>query len=379
MKTTQSHEKPHILFLFSDTGGGHRSASNAIIEALDLEFPDQISADMIDFFREYAPPPLDRAPEIYPPLTKIPDIWEFGFKISDGPKRAHFINTMVSPYVRRYVKKLVKEKPADLYVSVHPLTNTHILQALEEAPIKFSTVVTDLVSAHAFWYDNRADLIIVGTEKARQRGLNLGIDAEKIKVIGLPVSEQFRITSKDKSILREKLGWPSDKPIVLIVGGGDGMGPLKETAFAIDNNNVPCHLVIITGRNQQLKKQLENHSWQISTQIYGFVTDMPDFMGASNILVTKAGPGTISEAFTAGLPIILYSRLPGQEEGNVDYVVEENAGIWAPNPNQVAETIKNWVSNNNLLEEMTSRSKLLARPDAARDIAKSLAKLVGIH
>jgi len=109
------------------------------------------------------------------------------------------------------------------------------------------------------------------------------------------------------------------------------MGPLERNAEAIAESGLPAALVVVAGRNLKLKQRLEARSWPIPTFIYGFVRNMPDLMSAADILVTKAGPGTITEALNAGLPIILYSRLPGQEEGNVTYVTAEGAGIWAPN------------------------------------------------
>jgi len=78
---------PHVLFLFSDTGGGHRSAAEAIIEAINLDFRNRISTEMVDFFKAYAPPPFDLASDLYPPMARVPDVWKFGYKLSDDPQR----------------------------------------------------------------------------------------------------------------------------------------------------------------------------------------------------------------------------------------------------------------------------------------------------
>jgi 1,2-diacylglycerol 3-beta-galactosyltransferase len=116
---------------------------------------------------------------------------------------------------------------------------------------------------------------------------------------------------------------------MLLRGGGEGMGLLERIARLL-GIAIPAGLAVITGRNQKLKERLEAATWPDHTFIYGFVRNMPDMMEAADILLTKAGPGTISEALNAGLPMILYSRLPGQEDGNIHYVVDEGAGIWAP-------------------------------------------------
>jgi 1,2-diacylglycerol 3-beta-galactosyltransferase len=166
--------------------------------------------------------------------------------------------------------------------------------------------------------------------------------------------------------------------VVLLVGGGEGMGPLKETAQAIAQSNLKVALVVIAGRNQHLKKSLETLEWPLPTYIYGFVREMPDFMRAADVLVTKAGPGTISEAFNAALPVILYSSLPGQEDGNVGYAVSEGAGVWAPTPEEIVSALQIWITQPEERLKAQEACRRLARPRAAHDIAAILANRLGI-
>lgn len=378
--THQTTEQPHIIFLFSDTGGGHRSAAQAIIEALELEYPGQTTHQMIDVFREYAPPPLHKAPEIYPPLSRMPSVWGMGYHLSDGPRRTRFFYQAIWPYIRWGLQRLIREHPADLIVSVHQLVNAPMTRALSNSKrnIPFTTVVTDLVSTHAAWYSKQADRIVVPTNAAYRRALNMGIRPEQMQVIGLPVADRFCQPVGDRSEIRARLGWPQHLPIVLLVGGGEGMGPLEATAHAIDEAGLPVTLVIVAGRNKKLKERLDRYDWQIPTLVYGFVQEMPDFMRAADILATKAGPGTICEAFIAGLPLILYSRLPGQEDGNVNYVVDNGAGVWAPRPEMVVNTLWNWTYDPESRNQAARASQRLARPRAAREIAWCLAEQLGI-
>jgi 1,2-diacylglycerol 3-beta-galactosyltransferase len=372
-------ELPHIVFLFSDTGGGHRSASEAIIEAINRRFPNQITTEMVDLFRQYAPPPLDRAPEIYPSLSRMPDLWRLGYQAVDSQRRMRMVSNIVWPYIRRSIHRLIEDHPCDLIVSVHPLMNTPILRMLGKRQMPFVTVVTDMVSTHSFWYDARADMVIVPTDKARGRAIENEVPAEKIRVVGLPVSEKFCTPQGDSHEIRRLMGWPDDLPVVLLVGGGEGMGPLEKTAHAIEEARLPVRLVIVAGRNRNLRNRLENHPWRIPVLIYGFIREMPRFMRAADILITKAGPGTISEAFIARLPIILYSKMPGQEDGNVDYVVEEGAGKWAPDPAGVVEGVRDWLQHPQKRSAAVEACNRLARPDAAQIIATLLAEKIGIR
>jgi 1,2-diacylglycerol 3-beta-galactosyltransferase len=371
--------KPHIVFYFSDTGGGHRSAAEAIIEAVNLEYKDQVTVEMVDFFKDYAPPPFNRLGDMYPYMVKAPKLWGASFHATDGRTQARMITSTLWPLARQAARALVRGHPADLIVTVHPFSNSFALRALGNNRPPFITVVTDMVTTHALWYDRRADLILVPTETARQRAITYNMPKEKIRVAGLPVADKYCKPKGRKSTLRKKLGWPVDKPVVLMVGGGDGMGPLGKTAHEIDASGLDVGLVIVCGRNQRLKASLEAEKWENPTLIYGFTRDMPDFMRAADYIVTKAGPGTIAEALNAELPIILYSKLPGQEDGNVTFVVEEGAGVWAPTPQEVVRTLTRWISRPEERKKIIENCRKAGRPEAARVIAHAIGEMLGLE
>jgi 1,2-diacylglycerol 3-beta-galactosyltransferase len=279
--------------------------------------------------------------------------------------------------VRSSIRSLIAQHPSDLIVSLHPLANAPMLRALGKKRPPFVTVVTDMVTTHASWYHRWTDLCLVPTPEARERALRFGLRPEQVQVVGLPVAQRFCQPPGDRQALRAELGWPKDLPAVILVGGGEGMGPVEKNARAIAAARIPLALVIICGRNQALKARLEALEWPMPTFIYGFVNAMPEFMRAADILVTKAGPGTISEAFNAGLPMILYSRLPGQEDGNVTYVVTEGAGLWAPRIEQVVGALRTWVDHPVLRSQAAEACRRLAHPQAAHQIARILAQSLG--
>lgn len=376
---TAVRDQAHILFLFSDTGGGHRSAAEAIIEALHHEFGERITTEMVDIFREAAPRPLNHMPDWYPKMVLVPQAWGAGFHLSNGRGRYHIISAGAFPYVYKSIQRTLARHTCDLFVSVHPLANLPFLWTMGKNRPPFVTVVTDLVSAHTSWFNRGVDLCIVPTEIARQHALRNGLPPEKVRVIGLPVAQGFCQPQGDKKQAREKLGLPSETRLILLIGGGEGMGPIEEIARAIDAAELWAGLVIITGRNQTLKQRLELNPWKRPTFVLGFVRNMPDYMLAADILVSKAGPGTITEALNIGLPIILYSRLPGQESGNVEYVVGEGAGVWAPTPERILTALKRWLEHPELLGEATRHARRLARPQAARQIAHTLATILKIN
>jgi 1,2-diacylglycerol 3-beta-galactosyltransferase len=375
----QPTRRPHILFLFSDTGGGHRSSTEAIIEALKLEFDDRFTTQMVDIFRDATPRPFSYAPRMYPYMARIPVVLALGYRITNGNRRSKLIVEGAYPYVRSKLRKVAKRYPADMIVSLHPLATDPFLHALGKSRPPFITVVTDLVTGHATWFHPGVDLCLVPTEAAYQRALQAGLIPKQVKIVGLPVAERFCQPVGDKGPLRLKLGWPQDGLIVLLVGGAEGMGPLEKIAVAIADANLPITLVIVAGRNTELKGRLEARQWPMKTLVYGFVHEMPDFMRAANILVTKAGPSTITEALNAGLPLILYSRLPGQEDGNVDYVLSEGVGVWAPKTSYTVSALRAWITHPKQLEMAAEACCQAARPEAAREIARLLADQLGVR
>jgi 1,2-diacylglycerol 3-beta-galactosyltransferase len=373
------NKKPHILFLFSDTGGGHRSATEAIIEALRLEYADTFSVEMVDIFKDYAPRPLNRLPDWYPHMVKAPQLWGASFYATNGRPQARAITATMWPVAARTARQIIRNHPSDVVVTVHPLATSFILKALgKQKRPPFITVVTDMVTTHALWFDNRSDLIFVPTESAREKAIQYGMEDDKIMVVGQPVARKYCVPAGRKDALREKLGWPQDRIIVLAVGGGEGMGPLAKTARAIAEAGLDIALVVVAGRNERLKSSLEKHHWPVPTFIYGFTREMPDFMRAADVLVTKAGPGTIAEAFNAHLPIILYARLPGQEDGNVTYVRESGAGVWASTPKRVVATLRKWVERPEARAKVVEACRRAARPDASAVIAHQIGERLGL-
>jgi 1,2-diacylglycerol 3-beta-galactosyltransferase len=370
--------KPHITFLFSDTGGGHRAASEAIIEAIHCEFGEAVVTQMVDFLKEYAPTPFNHLPEVYPEMVRLPELWGAMFDISDGRPQARIVTSTFWPIARRAARRLVRDHHSEMLVSVHPIANSFVLKALGKQHLPFVTVVTDLVTTHAIWFDKRADLILVPTEMARQNAIQYHMSPDKVRVVGQPVSQRCSAPVGDKALLRQHMGWPKARKVVLVVGGGEGMGPLAETARAIDASGLDVCQVIVAGRNNKLEAELKEQTWENPTFIYGFSRDMPDFMRAADVIVTKAGPGTIAEALNAELPIILYAKLPGQEDGNVDFVVSEGVGVWAPEPLAVVRALTRWVCRPYERQKVVKNCRRAARPQAAREIALILGKQVGL-
>jgi 1,2-diacylglycerol 3-beta-galactosyltransferase len=375
-----------VLFLFSDTGGGHRAAAEAIRDALLIRHPDEVSAEIVDVFRAYSPFPLKYMPEFYPWLVnRSKSSWAMGYHLTNSRESVQLLSLGIYNSIEKGLKRMLEEHPADAIVCVHSVLNSPTMRALRQLEQRppYITVVTDLVSTHHFWYDPHVDRCLVPTQQAYERGLRSGLKPEQMRVTGLPVHPHFAERLKAKAAARAELGWNPDLPTIVLVGGGEGMGPLYKTARALNDERLNCQLVIIAGRNQPLKEKLESSEWHQPTHIYPFVSNMPVIMAGADILVTKAGPATICEACIAGLPVILYDAIPGQETGNIDFVVRSNAGIFAPTARAVTEAVAGWLAEGAQgLQRRSENARSLGRPNAVWEIADEVwqyAQMPPIH
>lgn len=367
----------------SDTGGGHRSAAQAIVAALAREFPNHYTTTLVDVFKRAAIFPLNYAPETYLPFTTYFEwLWGLGFRISSH----RLVMRIVTPYLHlslaRGLRAILREQKPDLIVSTHPIFVQVGRRARCDigARAPFITVVTDLFDAHGFWFDPQVDLCIVPTEGARAVARHFGMPDQKLRVVGLPIGLEFLNATKSPRDYRTALGLMPDGTTVLLVGGGEGMGKLYEIARALDAARLPIQLVIIAGRNQRLREKLRAATWQMPVHVQGFVTNMSDWMRASDLIITKAGPSTIMEALACGLPILLSGFLPGQERGNARFVETSGVGVLCQDPQAIARTVGEWLSpGNDTLARFAARARQLAQPRAAIEVAKILDQILVSH
>ena len=370
--------KKRILFLFSDTGGGHRSAFQAIQDAMQMRYGESVEFDAVDVIREFKWP-LNKQPELYPRVVNTSKfLWALMYHSFDGKRRARWARHLIYRNNRRRLRRLVAEHPADAVVCTHSIIANPAFRAFLTLPERppFLTVVTDLVTTPSFWYDPRVDHCFVPTETAYRRGLRLGMAPSQMQITGLPVNPHFIESMTSKAEARQEFGFDPQLPAVLLVSGGEGMGKFHRTVRALDAQPLGAQLLVICGRNDDLRAKLESRQWNNAHRLFGFVSnhhEMPRLMAASDIIVTKAGPSTISEAAIAGLPMIISDRIPGQETGNVRLVTENGAGVYLPKPENVAERIIEWLREGpETLQERSANARRIARPEAVWEIADAV-------
>lgn len=364
-----------VTLLYGNAGGGHRSAAEAIAQGMRIVYGDDVEPSLVDGLRR-APQLVKNLVETYPQMVNQARLlYSLGYHAINDRRVLTALRQALEPVTELSVENMLLRNPADVYVSCHPLFNTAVPKAIRaiESKAKFIHVVTDLVSGHVMHYDSSADHIIVPTEEARRDAIANMVPIEKVSVCGQPVWPDFRQRMGQRDKVRAEMGL-DERPVVLLMGGGDGMGRIEAVARELMHSDLPIQLVVVCGRNEHLKDNIEFLNSRIPARILGFVTNVPELMGAADILATKAGPSTICEGFIAGLPVILFDAVPGQEEGNVDYVVSSGAGAWCPNPTQVKKQVQHWLQHPADFRITKLLSSTLARPDSAVEIAKVIGR-----
>jgi 1,2-diacylglycerol 3-beta-galactosyltransferase len=378
-----------ILIFMSDTGGGHRASAQALQAAFTERYGATFQVDMIDLWMKHAPWPLNELPKSYRFLANdAPWLWELIYRVGETTDAARPIFNAAIYYARRAVSRVVWYYDPDLIISVHPLLTEVPLRILRRSrrQIPFVTVVTDLGSIHPLWFCPAATLCFVPNEEAASMGRAQGMRPEQLRVYGLPIRPVFATEPRPREVLRQELHMHPDLPAALLVGGGEGIGPVVEIAHAVaerlaedgrHQGRPVGQLVVICGRNQKMQSELLAERWPIPTVINGFVNNMSDWMAASDCIITKAGPGTIAESLVRGLPIILFGFIRGQEEGNVPYVTQHDVGAFSEDPVEIATIVSGWFGPQRALQvEMSQRARQLSNPQATFQIVDDIARLL---
>jgi processive 1,2-diacylglycerol beta-glucosyltransferase len=204
-----------------------------------------------------------------------------------------------------------------------------------------------------------------------------GVPRDRIVVSGIPVKPAFGEPHADRAQLRERLGLPQDRHVVLLMGGGLGIGPLETMMQALDRVNAPLCAMAIVGRSARSEQRVLEYAHHIGypLRVVRFVDNVHEYMHASDVLVTKPGGLTSSEALAARIPLVLFKPLPGQEERNTRYLVQRRAALRAKNARDLTRTVQSLLISQEKREEMRRAMQSLGKPNAAMEIAEAIRRV----
>lgn len=331
-----------IVIMTVPFGGGHHATAETV-QALLKEADQSLDIEIIDAVTEAWPAFSRYTTAAYVQSTASPGgMWfKLYYRLSDRwPQPLQWI---ASPAYMRYARRRIKQLKPDLIIATFPFLG-HIASAARNAEgmsCPVVTMVTDAGHVQGIWLYGREDYILPATPDTVTYAKRRRVRHDKLRFIGFPVKPEFHISSTPTEARRE-LGL-DEKFTVLVTAGGLGMNPKRVLAFAreLQKINQPMQIIFIAGKNSTLQDNLAKLKFkpEHTIHIHGFTSRMAELMRAADIVCSKAGWLTISEALSVGRPLVLFDAIPGHEEQNAQHVVRHHYGVYEKDPARAARFV----------------------------------------
>jgi processive 1,2-diacylglycerol beta-glucosyltransferase len=297
------------------------------------------------------------------------------FAKSDNPKLLQRLKTVQRKFPsgskQRFARHVKQFKP-DVVLCTHylPLETLTPMREKQDGPQPFvACIVTDF-EAHALWMESCVDLYCVAAEETKARLVARGAPAENIIVTGIPIAAKFS-SKPDAKTVRKQYGLRDDLPVLLVLSGGFGMGPVAEILAELDKTAAQFQTLVVTGRNEELRRKLATQDRKYPTHVLGFSTNMHELMAVADLIITKPGGLTTSEALALGKPLFILNPIPGQEAANSDFLLEHGAAAKANRVEDLPYRVEQLLGSKKL-SEMGKAAKSLGRANAAQAICREV-------
>ena len=365
--------------MYITSNSGHYRASLAIESALKTLSPGMVTMNINGF--AYTNPIFEKLiNRTYMSVIKNnPEVWEY---LYDNPKVLKSVQGMRNSIHRSNSKKLKvliqdEFKPdAVVCTQAFPCGMVADYKKYLGLGLPLFGVLTDH-APHSYWIFDNVDYYIVPSELSRDHFMRNGVDGARIRVFGIPINPRFSNRHEKEDICR-KLGLDSRKRTILIMGGSQGLGPVEKMVNALERIDLDFQILAVCGINKRLQKILTKKEKRYKKRmlIFGLVENVDELMEASDIIVTKPGGLTTSEALAKSLPMIIIHPIPGQETKNTDFLLQQGVALRAEDEDDVAVLVQELFSSSVKLDEMRKRADLIKKPNSAMDIAQLILQAI---
>ncbi|MBO9605076.1 MAG: glycosyltransferase [Paenibacillaceae bacterium] len=374
---SKANSGQRVLILTGQLGDGHRQAACAIVEAW-RELKPGAEVHVVDYLEWTHPHLHELGTSCYKKwVTTMPSMYGYLFELT---RRQGLLSKMFRKlrlFRSERMMALLDEVRPDVVVSTLPAA-AGAMSFLKEhglTSVPTVTVITDHTD-HSYWLHPHTDRYLVGSQRTRRMLINQQVPGARIEVTGIPVRRQFCSVDGDRAALRERLGLKANAPVVLVMGGGFGMIGLPLLDL-LTEDDLPDDLqfVIVCGRNEKLLRKLTAGLGDMGGRIIltGYVDNVHEWMAAADLIVTKPGGLTVSEAQSLALPMLLFQPLPGQEQDNADYLVEAGVALQAYSRRELATILISLFQNPQLLTTIRNRAKRLQTESASANVVSAIA------
>ncbi|MBC7514233.1 MAG: galactosyldiacylglycerol synthase [Herminiimonas sp.] len=366
---------PTLLVLSVSAGGGHVRAAQALCAAAAALPINALHVDAMQFVpaafrRVYTDAYIGM-------VARFPRVWGWLYQHMQQVQptdRTQSLRRRVERLLARgLLRKIAAVKP-DMILCTHFLP-AELLAHLPAERARSCPVwvqITDY-DAHRMWIQPGIAGYFVGSEEVAFRLRAEGVAAECIHVTGLPVMPAFAVMPQREACAR-RLGLDPVRPTVLMMGGGAGLGNLAELAERILAIDPALQLIALSGRNTGLQARLAQIAARAGPRflVHGHTAHVERFMACADLIVTKSGGLTSAECLAAALPMVINAPIPGQEERNADYLVEQGVALKAIDPVTVEYRVRHLLAHPDLRRRMAQQARAIARPDAAAAVLRTV-------
>lgn len=370
----------NILVVTASMGSGHNKAANAVAEAIKRKYPVN-KINVIDFMSTETAYFNSLVKDIYlKMLDHTPSVYEFFYKFTSDSTKGSTIQSVFAHAMKKDMRELIKKYEADMVICTHPFpcAAASYLKQTGEINIPLITVMTDFC-VHQFWLYKNIDIYFTANDLLKKEMVNQGLLEERIFVTGIPVGYNFRVDyNRDDLLTKFKL--EKDKPVALIMGGGLGLGGVKNALCQLERLKKDIQILVITGANVVLWSEMNEYAQHSKHKIFvwGYSHNIQEFMSVATFLISKPGALTISEALTRELPMILHDPIPGPEVDNAKFVSDNGAAIWVKHQDTLDAVVREVLSDATILPKLRNNAKVLKKPYASDNIADVIANMLGL-
>jgi processive 1,2-diacylglycerol beta-glucosyltransferase len=371
---------PRILIVSVKAGAGHLKAAEAVEAAFMKYQPGVITRnlDLLDYSNELIKYLYGK---MYLDVVKaIPELYAYSYKHYESSKKFIKPRFMIDKFNFSEFFGMIEDFNPDIVIATHFISEavSENYRRKKNKRFKIAVTLTDY-EFHPVWLVPNVDLYFTATEEVGCGLLFYGIPPQNIVTSGIPIHPKFS-EEKNREELLAKYGLSNQSPVILISAGSFGVTPLAEVIWDFRVIKDEFQIIVVCGNNAELRKELEikQKSEPRLKKVFGFVDFMDELMAISNLLITKPGGITVSESVTLGVPMIFIEPIPGQEEANADYLVEQGVGVKARNLPILLYKLGLLIRNPGKLADMSKRAKAISRPYAAKTITEETIKL-GTH
>lgn len=356
-----------ILIFTAGFGEGHNTAARNIRDALEFVAPDEVQVEVLDLFETCYGRVNEFVRKAYlTAINKTPRVWGKIYDLLDSTRMVES-NLLALRRMKKALSELLLSVEPDVVLSTYPVYNyllDDVYQDGRQRHFSQITVITDSLTINSVWYRCSSDFFLVANEDSARVLRHAGVDDEKIRVFGFPVTHKFAALKPMRPAAEE------GRRILFIINSGKREAPAVARHLAGQKSTF---LTVTVGRDAELRREIERavEDAPNPVEIHGWTSRIPELLFSNHLLISKAGGATVQEAVASATPMIITQVVPGQEEGNARLIVENDCGCIATDPDAIlaavddafrhkAEKYHTWLTN----------IGRLSKPGASLDIAR---------